>query len=154
MERRVRDDNDSVRSQGLCHGGGVSERLRALRSCKACARRGFPAMGRVFAISNSRDGRSDGARQIVAERLGSVWRNLGIPYRNHCRIWAVSVSVSSRCARETKGFLHGSGILPDHVRAYGAFRRIFGVLCLADYESLAALEPSDVQLGPLQPRNQ
>ena len=34
------------------------------------------------------------------------------------------------------------------------FRRIFGVFCVANHESLAALEPSDVQLGTFQPRDQ
>ena len=35
-------------------------------------------MGRVFAISDSRNGPGDGDRQIVVERLGSVWRNSGL----------------------------------------------------------------------------
>ena len=89
VERSARDDQDSVRSQGLCHGSGVSERRCALRSRKARARCWLPAMGRVFAISDSRNGRRDGDRQIVAERLGSVWRNFGIPYRGAGRIWPV-----------------------------------------------------------------
>ena len=53
-----------------------------------------------------------------------------------------------------QNFLHRSSVFPDHVRADGAFRCIFGVLCVANHESLAALEPSDVQLGTLQPRDQ
>src|SRR5262245_27797597 len=153
-EGSATDDHHSVRSQSLCHGSGVSERRSALRSRKARARSWLPPMGRVFALSHSRNGRSDGAWQIVAQRLGPVWRNLGIPYCDNCRIWPVSVSVPARCARETKGFLYRSSILPNHVRAYGALRRVFGVLCLANHESFAALEPSDVQLGTFQPRDQ
>ena len=42
----------------------------------------------------------------------------------------------------------------DYVRTDSAFRRIFGVFCVANHESLAALEPSDVQLGSLHPRDQ
>src|SRR5882757_10141481 len=92
-ERSARDDKDSLRPQSLWHGSGVSERRGALRSRKARARCWFPAMGRVFAISNSRNGRRDGDRQILAERLGSVWRNLGIPYRGGGRIWPIINSV-------------------------------------------------------------
>src|SRR5206468_3983708 len=40
------------------------------------------------------------------------------------------------------------------VRAHGAVRCIFGVLCVANHEWFAALEPSDVQLGTFQPRDQ
>src|SRR5205814_10129103 len=123
-ERSARDDNDSVWSQSLCHGSGVSERRCALRSRNAGARRWFPALGRVFAIPNSRNGRSYGDRQILAERVGSVWRNFGIAYRGAGRIWSVIVSLPARCAWETKGFFHRSRILPDHVRAYGAFRGV------------------------------
>ena len=86
--------------------------------------------------------------------LGSVWRNFGIPYRGARRIWPVIVSVPARCARETYKLFHRSSVFPDHVRADGAFRRIFGVFCVANHESLAALEPSDVQLGTFQPRDQ
>ena len=44
------------------------------------------------------DGR-DGDRQIVAERLGSVWRNFRIPYRGGGRIWPVINSLPARCPR-------------------------------------------------------
>src|SRR5882762_11048081 len=95
-ERSARDDDDSVWPQGLCHGGGVSERRGALRSRKARAGCWLSAMGRVFAISDSRNGRRDGDWQILAERLGSVWRNFGIPYRGARRIWPVINSVPAR----------------------------------------------------------
>ena len=42
---------------------------------------------------------------------------------------------------------HCSCLFPHHVRAHGAFRRIFGVLCVANHESLAALEPSACSTG-------
>src|SRR5947207_8282026 len=109
-ERSARDDNYSVWSQSLCHGSGVSERRGALRSRKARAGCWLPAMGRVFAISNSRNGRCDGDRKIVAERLGSVWRNFGTAYRGAGGIWPIIVSLPARCARETKEFLHRSSI--------------------------------------------
>src|ERR671918_2997545 len=106
-------------------------------------------MGRVFAISDSRNGRGDGDRQIVAERLGFVWRNIGASHRSADPIWSVINSLPARCARETKGFLHRSSILSDHVRANSAFRRVRRIFRMANHESLTALEPSDVQLGPL-----
>src|SRR5215468_5850321 len=50
--------------------------------------------------------------------------------------------------------VHGKPTNFFTVPAHGAFRRVFGVLCMANHESLAALESSYVQLGPLQPGNQ
>src|ERR1041385_7451030 len=111
-------------------------------------------MGRLFAVSDSRDGPGDGDRQIVAERLGSLWRSFRISYRDNRRIWSVIIFISARCARETKRFLYRSSVLPDHVRAHDPFFRVRGILCMARHESVAALEPSNVQLGTLQPRHQ
>src|SRR5436190_22174762 len=111
-------------------------------------------MGRVFAISDSRNGRRDGTGQIWAERLGSVWRNFGFAYGRADRIWSVIDSLPAGRARETEEFLHGSSILPDHVRTHGAFRRVRRIFCMARHESFAALESSHVQLGTIQPRDQ
>src|SRR5690349_2253138 len=86
VERSAHDDKDSIRAQCLRHGSGISERGGALPSRKARTRCWFPAMGRLFAISDSWNGRRDGTGQIVAERLGSVWRNLGIAYCGARRI--------------------------------------------------------------------
>jgi hypothetical protein len=43
----------------------------------------------------------------------------------------------------------GAGVLPDHVRADGAVRRLHLLLLDADHERAAALVSSDLQLGPL-----
>ena len=47
---------NALRPQSLWHGGGVSERRGALRSGKTRARCRLQAMGRAFAVSDSRNG--------------------------------------------------------------------------------------------------
>ncbi len=61
---------NAFRPRGLRDGGGVSERRRALRSGQNRARRRFQTLGCAFAVSDSRNGRRDGPRKIVAERGG------------------------------------------------------------------------------------
>src|SRR5262245_4039345 len=139
MERKVRDDHHSVRPQSLCHGSGVSERCGALRSRKARARCWLPAMGRVFALSDSRDGRSNGTREILAERLGFVWRNFRIADCGLGRIWTLMVPLPTQCGWEALELLDCPCVFPDHVRADGTFRRVRCVFCVANHESLAAL---------------
>src|ERR1700730_9869180 len=109
-------DENAFRSRSLCNGRGISERGRTLRSRQNGARRRLQTLGRIFAVSDSRNGRSDGTRKILAERLGIVWRRLGFAHRRPGGIWAVLGTLPAHRSRKAVRLENGAGIFSDHVR--------------------------------------
>src|SRR6266516_1302925 len=106
-------------------------------------------MGRAFALSNPRHGRSDGTKKIVAQRGCSGWGRFRFAHRRDHGIWSLLVSLSAHRPRQADELYDGTGIFPNHVRADRALRRLRRVLRVAVDERSTALESSPVQLGAL-----
>src|SRR5207245_2819621 len=99
-------------------------------------------LGRALTIPDPWNGRRDGARKIMAQRLGLIWRRLWIAHRDARGIRSVLGTLSLGRSRQTVGLENGAGVFPVHVRDDCPLRRLRRVFCGADHERIAAAASS------------